>query len=177
MRLHCPGHIVFHTGLLLFAESAEEVAGVLAHEAAHVTLQHGLRQLISSVGIYALVQAFLGNAEGLLAVIADNGAFLLTQKYSRDYERDADDKGWFYLVNANISPRGMIGFFSSLLEEQEKGTGKDIPGVENTLNFLSTHPTTKERIEHLQEKWKKLDRRSEYMSFNLNFQRFQNVIE
>ncbi|QTA91733.1 M48 family metallopeptidase [Desulfonema magnum] len=170
------GHIVVHTGLLLFAKSPEEVVGVLAHEAAHVTLQHGLRQLISSAGIYALAQAFFGNAEGLLAVIADNGTFLLTQKYSRDYEREADDKGWSYLVNANISPRGMIGFFNSLLEKQKKDASKTFMSVDNTLNFLSTHPTTKERIEHLQEKWKKLDQESEFMCFNLNFQIFQNAI-
>ncbi|MDM8548811.1 M48 family metallopeptidase [Desulfobacterales bacterium HSG2] len=170
------GHIVLNTGLLLSAESAEEALGVLAHEAAHVTLQHGLKQLLSSAGIYILIQAFLGDAEGLLAIIADNGAFLLTQKYSRDYEREADDKGWSYLVNAEINPRGMIVFFSRLLEEEEKMSHKSVATVGDTLNFLSTHPTTRERIEYLQRKGKEIDRRSGYVSFDSEFRRLQDVI-
>ncbi len=81
------GHIVFHSGLLLAARSPEEVAGVLAHETAHVTLQHGIRQIIGSAGLYALVQTFFGDTSGLMAVILDNTTFLINQKYSRNYER------------------------------------------------------------------------------------------
>jgi len=168
------GHIIFYTGLILNAKSPEEVIGVLAHEAAHVTFQHGLRSLISTTGIFIIAQAFFGDASGLLAVIADKGLFLLTQKYSRDYEREADDKGWDYLVHANINPYGMISFFNTLLENQKKGILKDIEG---SLNILSTHPATEERIEHLQEKLKKENRASGYIVFQNNFKVFQDKIK
>ena len=167
------GHIVLNTGLILSAESAEDILGVLAHEAAHVTLQHGLRQLIGSAGIYALAQAFFGDATGLMAVMVENGAFLLTRKYSRDYERDADDTGWRYLVNAGINPRGMTDFFTKLLEKEQES----LPSrVGDALNFLSTHPATRERIARLQDKEKTLDRHSGYMSFHPNFQKLQDML-
>ena len=168
------GHIVFHSGLILNAKSPEEVIGVLAHETAHVIQQHGLRSLIASTGIFVLAQAFLGDASSLLAVIADKGVFLLTQKYSRDYEREADDKGWEYLIRANINPYGMISFFNMLMENQEKGILKHIEG---SLNILSTHPATEERIDYLQEKWKKLNRTSGYSVFPNDFRKFQDKIK
>ncbi len=171
------GHIVLNTGLLLSAKSPEEVAGVLAHEVAHITLQHGVRQLIGSAGIYALVQTFFGDTTGLMAVIVENSSFLLTRKYSRDYEREADDNAWLYLVNAGINPKGMLVFFERLLEEQEKRAEKCLlTSVENSLSFLSTHPTTRERIEYLYRKLKKQRQRSRYISFNLDFRKFQDII-
>jgi predicted Zn-dependent protease len=168
------GHIVFHTGLVLKAETPEEITGVLAHEAAHVTCQHGLRHMINSAGIFMIVQALFGDATGILAVIAENGAFLLTQKYSRDNEREADDRAWDYLVNANINPEGMLGFFNKLLEMQEKKNGGEL---ESAMAFLSTHPTTRERIRRLQDKYKNLEQRSGFMYFELDFRKFQESIK
>ncbi|OQX01878.1 MAG: hypothetical protein BWK80_59050 [Desulfobacteraceae bacterium IS3] len=168
------GHIVLNTGLLLTANSAEEVIGVLAHEAAHITLQHGLRQLIGTAGLYALVQTFFGDTGGLMAVFINNGTFLLTQKYSRDYEREADDRGWEYLIEANLDPRGMIAFFDRLSEEQKKDA---LNRVGDSLNFLSTHPATTERIKSLRKKWEKLDRHPEYVSTDQGFQAFKEKLK
>lgn len=168
------GHIVFHTGLLLSAERPDEVAGVLAHETAHITLQHGMRQLIGTAGIHTLFQAIFGDAGGLIAVIAENSAFLLTQKYSRDYEREADEKGLAYLAEAGINPKGMADFFNRLLEAQEKNA---VSRVGDALNFLSTHPTTRERIERLNRKIKASDQQTAYVSFDLDFEKFQDMLK
>lgn len=145
------GHVVVHTGLILKAESDEEVLGVLAHEIAHVTRRHSLRQVIGSAGLYVLVQTFFGDLTGLAAVVTDGGYRLLTLQFSRDAEREADDTGWDYLVAAHIDPRGMISFFEKLRDEQERLLG-DAAGVEKSLAFLSTHPTSEERIELLTAK-------------------------
>ena len=171
------GHIVIHTGLILKAGSIEEVAGVLAHEAAHVTLQHGLRQMIATAGTFALVQAFFGDATGLLAVLTENSALLLTRKYSRDYERAADDTGWTYLTKARIDPRGMIDFFERLLGNSEETVGgKTAAGFGESLNFLSTHPTTRERIDRLQERWNRSGAAMEYRRFDLDLAAFQAAV-
>ncbi len=168
------GIIVLNSGLILAAETPEEVAGVLAHESAHVTLRHGLRQLIATAGMYALVQAFFGDATGLMAVLVDNSALLLTRKYSRDYEREADDTGWAYLVRARIDPRGMIEFFHDLLEMKEEGS---VARLGDTLNFLSTHPTTRDRIDRLQDRWQHWEERpSDFPALRLDFSQFQEQI-
>ncbi len=59
-----------------------------------------------------------------MSVLVNNSAFLLTRKYSRDYELEADDNGWKYLVNAGINPEGMVTFFKTLYFEQKKMLGK-----------------------------------------------------
>ncbi len=145
------GHVVLHSGLVLSAESEDEVLGVLAHEIAHVTKRHSLHQLISTAGVFILFQTLLGDVSGIAAVIADGGFQLLTLQFSRDHELEADDAGFEYLLGAGIDPRGMLSFFETLQEEQEELLGQ-AAGLERSLSFLSTHPATAERIERLTEK-------------------------
>jgi predicted Zn-dependent protease len=149
------GHVVILTGLLEHADSAEEVAGVLAHEMAHVTRRHSLRNILKSAGLLVLVQAALGDANGLLALAADASRYLLEQKFSRDFEREADDNGWLYLVESNIDPRGMTRFFEKL-----KRLTATSPAMENSLSLINTHPATQERIDRLAEKWNQLPKKS-----------------
>lgn len=148
------GQVVIHTGLLLAAESPSEVTGVLAHEIAHVTERHGMRQIIGTLGLFALVQAAVGDVGGLVAVLANGGAQLLTLRFSRDFEREADDTGWRYLVTAGLDPAGLVTFFRRL-EAREKEMAKSLPGGESAagsaaMSLLSTHPATAERIARLE---------------------------
>ena len=160
------GDIVVYTGLIRSADSIEELLGVLAHEAAHVTQQHSMRQLIGSAGVFILVQAFFGDVSGLLAVIVENSEWLINLKYSRDYEREADDNGWRYLMAADIDPRGMITFFEKLNARQ---TGRDRPdGLKKPLEFLSTHPTTDERIARLKQKAAKISEKRNFRQFEID---------
>ena len=87
----------------------------------------GTRALIQNVGLFAVVQAFLGDATGLLAVVANNAPFLLTQKFSRDHEREADEQGLRYLAAAKLNPRGLITFFEKMRREEER-MKEQIPG-------------------------------------------------
>jgi predicted Zn-dependent protease len=153
------GHIFIHTGLLQAADTPEEVTGVLAHEIAHVTERHGFRSLINAAGLYLIVQFFFGDTSGAMAVLTEGSRLLLEQSYSRDFEREADDAGWNYLVKANIDPRGMIRFFKRMKEEEAKH-----PQLSGTLQLLNTHPATDERMRRLEEKWQKLDRKEGFRS-------------
>lgn len=142
------GYIFINSGLLAKAEAGEEVLGVLAHEIAHVTRQHGLQNVVKSAGIYLTVQALFGDTGGLLQMLTDAAPMLLAQKYSRDFEREADQVGLQYLVAAQINPQGMVSFFQKLQD-----TYKDTPmeKLDKSLSWLSTHPATSDRIEELQE--------------------------
>jgi predicted Zn-dependent protease len=150
------GHVVVHTGLLKAVDAPEELAGVLAHEMAHVTQRHSLRNMVESAGLALIVQTMFGDASGLVALASGGSEFLLRQKFSRDTERNADDVGWDYLLAANINPRGMIGFFEKLQKKSEKNAA--VAPAEGGLNLMSTHPATPERIARLEAKWKELSR-------------------
>ena len=156
------GHVVILTGLLEHADSAEEVAGVLAHEIAHVTRRHSLRNIIKSAGLLVVLQAVLGDTSGLFGMAAEASRYLLEQKFSRDFEREADDTGWAYLVEANIDPRGMTRFFEKL-KQLVADSGMAV--MENSLSLVNTHPTSHERIDRLKAKWEELPKKSGFASF------------
>jgi beta-barrel assembly-enhancing protease len=140
------GFVIVNRGLLKSADNAEEVAGVLAHELAHVTRKHSLRRIIEVLGLHAAFQLVLGDSTGLSAIFVEGSRTLLEQKYSRDFEREADDFGFKYLVSAEVDPQGMVSFFEKL----KKMEGK----IPDYLSLLNTHPATAERIERLEKKLK-----------------------
>lgn len=174
------GNVVVHSGLLLEAGRPEEVAGVLAHEIAHVTHRHGFRSIVSSLGLYQVLSLFVGDASSLLAVLANNSAFLIDRKFSRDFEREADNAGWDYLLQAHIDPSGMTDFFKKLKAEEAKRLEK-MPGgagAEGALAILSTHPATDERMQSLEEKWEKVGKRDkdQFRKIDLNYPEFKNTL-
>lgn len=172
------GHVVLHSGLLLAADTPEEIAGVLAHEIAHVTQRHSIRNIISSAGLYLALSAVIGDVSGLLGVLADNSAFLLSRKFSRDFEREADEVGWDYLRASGIDPQGMIAFFKRMqaeqarLEEKMPGGG----GVTKALEIASTHPATQERIDRLEKKRRDLSTTETYPALPVNYAEFKAAV-
>ncbi|MCW8131130.1 MAG: M48 family metalloprotease [Planctomycetota bacterium] len=132
------GFIVINSGLILEAESAEEIAGVLAHEVAHAARRHCMHGLVEKAGAAALLCAASdGESGGTL----DWGLTLSRLKFSRDCETDADLAGLDYLRRARIRPGGMLSFFERL------SRASDAQGLENAgTNLLSTHPLPAERL-------------------------------
>ncbi|WP_086929694.1 M48 family metallopeptidase [Agarilytica rhodophyticola] len=150
------GKIVIHSSLILKAQSAEELLGVLAHEIMHVEQQHGIRNVMGAAGIYILISGMLGDVSGVLAVLSSAAPLLLNQSYSRRYEQQADSKGLELLVSAGIDPRGLVDFFAKLKSQEaeqlasiEDEQAKAV--IEQAMAYLSTHPATDSRIAHLNE--------------------------
>lgn len=140
------GIVVVNSGLILKASTPEEIQGVLAHEIAHAQAQHGMRNVMSSLGLMSLLSIVTGGAEGLVGVVAGHGGQLLSLKFSRDFERDADEKGFGYLVRQKVNPQGMLSFFQKLMDQPKGKIAEAMEGYE----ILSTHPATAERISRLQ---------------------------
>ena len=138
------GPVWIHRGILHAAANESQVAGVLAHEIAHVAQRHAADQMTKQLianGFLGLLGAVLGNDPGG-ARTAQAGARILAGsymlKFSRDDERDADRVGLDILRRAGWDPRGMADFMDVLRREQGRDPGS--VGV-----FLSTHPAPAER--------------------------------
>lgn len=129
------GHVVLYRGLIDKAESAEEVAGVLAHELGHVIERHATRMMVRWSGLELLSIVLLGQSD-----IGSLGSILLGLGYSRDFEREADARALQLLAEADIQGHGLIRFFARL-EKDEKGLGRTL----DALRYVSTHPTSAER--------------------------------
>lgn len=143
------GNIVINRGLLERAETDPEVLGVVAHEMAHVTERHVLRNMIQGTGLFLIIQTLFGDMSGLIAVLSDQGAFLLNQSFSREMESEADRIGLDFLVAAKIPLYGLVEFFRKIQQEHEKKLGNEIAQLD--LSILSTHPNIEKRIESILE--------------------------
>jgi predicted Zn-dependent protease len=142
------GPVWVHRGILHVATNESQLAGVMAHEIAHISERHAADQLTKatmanwSLGVLG---ALLGNDGGataakLAAGFLADGLFL---KFSRDHEREADRVGLQMLTRAGWDGRGMVELFEMLRHEQKRDPGR----VEM---FFSTHPSPQDRVVRLQ---------------------------
>ncbi len=155
------GHVIVTTSLLELADRPEEIAGAVAHEVAHVTLKHGFRKTISSAGPYLLCRLFLRSSSGLLGVLAGGSQLLVHQSFSQEYELEADETAWQYLVAAGIDPRGLPDMLRKLEADQQR----------RKLTLLapqafSSHPATDKRLRRLEAKWRKLKDKSHFLAYD-----------
>jgi beta-barrel assembly-enhancing protease len=143
------GYVVVFTGLMKKAESGEEVAGVLSHELNHVLQRHGLERIVKNLGLLTAVAIVLGDQQGLVGMAKQLGLELLTLKFGREQETEADLTGLQMLQQAKIDPSGMIRFFERL---SEKDQGR--------MEWLSTHPMSATRAERLKAELAALPKKS-----------------
>lgn len=143
------GHVVVFTGLMKKAESGEEVAGVMSHELNHVLQRHGLERIVKSLGLMTVVTIVLGDQQGLVGMMKQLSVELLTLKFGREQETEADVTGLQLLQRAKIDPSGMIKFFERLSEKDE-----------GRMEWLSTHPMSTARAIRLKTELAALPKRS-----------------
>ena len=136
------GSITIFTGLLDNAESADEVAAVLAHELAHATERHGIRQITQVATTGLAIQLLVGDLGGVAVAGGGAAQSLLNNGYSRDHEREADAVGLKMLTAAGWDPLAMTRFFGRLAEE----------GGQQPPAWFSTHPHPEERAQTIREK-------------------------
>ncbi|NID11357.1 M48 family metallopeptidase [Fibrivirga algicola] len=134
------GHIIVYDGLLNRLQRHEELAALLAHEAAHVDHRHTLQQLIQATAGFAIVAVLYGDVSGLTTAVSQGAGNLLSLSYSRQHEADADAFAVHRLATAGLNPRGTSWLMTRLPDD-----GDGLPGM------LQSHPKTKARIEATNE--------------------------
>jgi Zn-dependent protease with chaperone function len=139
------GPMFLNRGMIEAAKTEDELAGVMAHEIAHVALRHGTAQATKAqkfqIGAIAgqILGAIVGGAAGSVIAQGSNfglGAYFL--KYGREYEREADLLGAQIMARAGYDPRRMADMFRTI-EQQSKSSG----GPE----WLSSHPNPGNRYD------------------------------
>jgi predicted Zn-dependent protease len=139
------GFFYVYTGLILHAQEESELAGVMAHEIAHVALRHGSKnETKGTIAQLAMIPAMIllpggwagyGIYEGMQFAIP-----MTFLKFSRDQEREADYYGLQYMYKSGYDPNAYVTFFERILADEKRSPGS-IPKVFND------HPPTPERID------------------------------
>ncbi len=137
------GFFYVNSGTILAADSESELAGVMAHEIAHVAACHAARQMTRSnlAQIATIPLIFMGGWVGYGIYEASSIALPMTfMKFSRNFEAEADYLGTEYLYKSGYDPNGLITFFEKIEAMQKKK-----PGFMNKT--FSDHPQTPDRVE------------------------------
>lgn len=158
------GYVGINAGLILAADTESQLAGVMAHEIAHVGQRHMARQMAAAQRINArtvalvLAGLLLGTQDpeaGSAAVMSGvAGAREQQLAYSRDHESEADRVGMQILYNAGFDPGGMGELFERLIRASRY---QDSPPP-----FLSTHPLTESRVAEANARAERLPRQDTF---------------
>jgi beta-barrel assembly-enhancing protease len=141
------GFFYVNSGLILNADEEAEMAGVMAHETAHVCAHHAAREMTranyAQLGTIPLI--FIGGWTGYgIYEAASIGVPITFLHFSREFEAQADYLGVQYMYRAGYDPQAFISFF-----EKVQALEKRKPGL--VAKTFSDHPQTPDRIEHSQE--------------------------
>jgi Zn-dependent protease with chaperone function len=137
------GLIVVTDELVGLAENDNEILAVLAHEVGHVVHRHQLRRLLQDSVTILIIASIAGDVTSLTSLSATLPALIIETKYSRDFEREADQFTLRYLRDNNIR----LHHFADILLRLEK----ERPSSGLGGDYLASHPATKERARLFRE--------------------------
>lgn len=165
------GFFYVNRGLILAADNESELAGVMAHEIAHVAARHAMENqgkgALINYGLLAGIIFTGGVAGSILQNTAGLSQALAFFKFSRSAEEEADRLGVQYLYAAGYDPRGMATMFEKLASQNKKKPG--------TLSRLfSTHPQSLERRDASEQLVARFPEKEEYLISTSEFQRVKN---
>jgi predicted Zn-dependent protease len=141
------GFFYVNSGLILAADDEAELAGVMAHEIAHVCARHATRQMTRAqfANFMSLPLIFVGGGIGYAArQAAGIGLPLTFLSFSRGFEAEADYLGVQYMYKAGYDPNEFVNFFEKIQAQEKKKPG-------SLAKAFSTHPQTPDRIQKTQE--------------------------
>ena len=165
------GYFFVNKGLILAADNEAEVAGVMAHEIAHVAARHAMENqakgMLAEIGLLA-GSIFLGGLGGMLINQgAQFGALLGFMKFNRSAESEADMLGVQYLWAAGYDPNAMSTMFEKLAAKNKRK-----PGTFSKL--FESHPQSVDRMEATRQLVARFPDKEEYVLSTSEFQRVKN---
>jgi predicted Zn-dependent protease len=146
------GFFYVNSGLILAADNESELAGVMAHEIAHVAARHAMRQMTRAqlANFASIPLIFMGGWAGYAIRSAAGFALPMTfLTFSRGFEAEADYLGLQYMYKTGYDPQSFVAFFEKLQAKEKKKPG-------TLAKAFSTHPQTPDRIEKSQDEIAKI---------------------
>jgi len=132
-------HLVINTGLINFCNSDDELAGIIAHEIAHMELNHVMQKLAKEIGIATIISISSGSAGEM---VMQTARLFTSGAYDRKLEKEADLEAVKILNKAGINQNGLANFMERLSSKEDNF---------EIVEWLSTHPDSKERAKYIRD--------------------------
>ncbi|TCO09308.1 M48 family metalloprotease [Natronoflexus pectinivorans] len=160
------GPTFYYTGLMKFLDDEASLAGVMAHEIAHVDRRHATNRMTKMYGFSILFSVLRGDNESLLGDIAESLATGVTAlAFSRQDEYEADEYAVRYLYPTELDSRGVAYFFEKM----------DLAPASRVQIYLSTHPDPGDRISEIHRHHQRLGGK-EGNPFTQRYQEFLQLL-
>lgn len=169
------GFIYVSTGLVNAADNVSELAGVLAHEIAHVTLGHSAEQMSRvqnanlGAGLLCVFTSVCQSGAGRAAINVGGSAYLA--KFSRSAEREADLNAVQYVIASGIHPNGLVTMFEELAR-----MARSSPGLLDS--WFSSHPQAEDRAQYVAASISRIpaNRLAGLTTNNASYPQFQRLV-
>ncbi|MBF0192012.1 MAG: M48 family metallopeptidase [Magnetococcales bacterium] len=135
------GQVVLTDELVQLTQNDQELIAVMAHELGHLHYRHGVKTFVQNSTLLALTAWITGDMTSIVGAAGIMMNLALNANYSRQFEREADDHALNHLQNARIPVRHFVDFLQRLKKTRKSNASEE--------SFLSSHPPTEERIQHL----------------------------
>lgn len=148
------GDIVVTDAFIALADNQQQIDSVLLHEIGHVVHRHSMQQMIRASSLTIIVMLFVGGDLSFIEELAVGlPTFLVQQGYSRTMETEADQFALELIARHNLGHQHFADILRKFSEYQEKQMQWLDAETEKTLEILSTHPATQDRIDAAEAGW------------------------
>ena len=154
--LALPAGDIVVTDAFVRLANGPEFDAVILHEIGHVELRHGMQQLVQSSIVTFIVAMIVGDPSGLEEVIVGLPIFLMQSHYSRKHEASADEYAFAEMMERGIDPIHFARIMEKMtaatdLRRDTQSDNESTEDRERSLNYLSSHPATGDRIRRAEE--------------------------
>lgn len=162
-----PGrHLVIYSGLIDYCVSADELAGVIAHEIAHMEHDHVMKKMVKEVGLAMVISLSGGNSGS--EIVRQTVKILSSTAFDREQESEADASGVHYMAKANIDPQASANFLYRLAHENKNSSIQ--------FELLNTHPNSSDRAAEVIKLRAKETFTSRPISDSISWKNFQSSV-
>ena len=143
------GIVVMTDELVRLAGDQEEILAVLAHEIGHLRHRHSLRAVLQNSTVALMIASLTGDLASLTSISATIPTMMVQLKYSREFEREADDFAVDMMNEMDIDPTSLGDILIRMTKEAGINEDSDDTGISD---YLSTHPGSEERMRRIRER-------------------------
>lgn len=150
------GDIILTDKFVDLAENQQEIDAILLHEMGHIVHRHTLQSIVSGTIVTTIVMMVAGDSNGLADMGIGVGSLLVSSKYSRAHEAEADRYAFDHMLQQGIDPQAFANIMDRITsytkdlrneKEIQDYNPQDEERAENLMDFFSSHPNTAERMD------------------------------